>query len=77
VAADGAAERPRRDIGADRKQRRVAPILVTALALAALAVVPSLLATSLNVRIPIDGRSIAVLVAVALPIADMLRRQPG
>jgi preprotein translocase subunit SecY len=53
------------------------PILVTALALAALAVVPSLLATSLNVRIPIDGRWIAVLVAVALPIADMLRREPG
>jgi preprotein translocase subunit SecY len=53
------------------------PILLTALALAAIAVVPALLATRLNVPILIDGRWIAVLVAVALPIAGVLRGEPG
>ena len=50
------------------------PILLTALTLAAIVVVPSLLTAYLNAPILVDGRWLAVLVAVALPIAGMLRR---
>jgi preprotein translocase subunit SecY len=53
------------------------PILLTALALAAIAVVPPLLTAYVNAPILIDGRWIAVLVAVALPVVNILRRQPG
>jgi SecY len=51
-----------------------APILLTALTLAAIVVVPSLLTAYLKAPILIDSRWLAVLVAVALPIAGMLRR---
>jgi preprotein translocase subunit SecY len=53
------------------------PILLTALALAAIAVVPLLLTTQLNAPILIDGRWLTALVAVALPIVDMSRRSYG
>jgi hypothetical protein len=50
-------------------------VLLTALALAALAVGPALLSTGLGLRLPLDGRWIAMLVVVALPIAGLLRRE--
>jgi preprotein translocase subunit SecY len=53
------------------------PTLLSALALAAIAVVPSFLAACWNVPVLIGGRWIAVLVAVALPITGLLRREPG
>jgi preprotein translocase subunit SecY len=53
------------------------PVLLTALALAALAVVPALLSTSFDLRISLNGRWIAMLVVVALPIVGLLRREPA
>jgi preprotein translocase subunit SecY len=53
------------------------PVLITALALAAVTVAPSLLMTHMKVPTLVDGTWITAAVAVALPVVDLARRPSG
>ncbi len=53
------------------------PMLLTALTLAAIAVVPSLLTTHMSAPLLVDGRWVTAAVVVALPVVDMLLHRPA
>jgi hypothetical protein len=52
------------------------PIVLTALILAAITVLPEILAIGLGLPMPIDGRMLTTIVAVSLAIKATLRRGP-